>query len=70
MNRIVYLLLLAATAAAVPASRQLPVVMALATVKFLFVGIGFMDLRRAHWAWKAGFSAFAAMFLILFTVVS
>lgn len=62
-------MLLVATAAAVPASRQLPVLMSLAAAKFLIVGMGFMDLRRAHWAWKAGFSAFAVLFLVLFTTV-
>ena len=55
---------------AFPASRHLPVVMSLAAVKFLIVGMGFMDLRRAHWLWRVGFTAFAVLFLLLFTVLS
>ena len=69
MNRIVYLLLLGLSVAAVPASRFLPAVMALSTAKFLMVGMGFMDLRRAHWLWRAGFSAFAILFVVVFTVL-
>jgi len=69
VNFLVYLSLLGLTAAAYPASRFLPVVMALATAKFLMVGMGFMDLRRAHWLWRAGFTAFAILFVVVFTVL-
>lgn len=70
MNLLIYLLLLGFTAVALPASQHLPVVMSLAAVKFLIVGMGFMGLRRAHWLWRAGFTAFAVLFLLLFTALS
>ena len=70
MNRFIYLALLLLTAVAFTAVSHSAVVMGLAGIKFLLVGLFFMDLRHAHIAWRFGFAGFVILFLILFLSLS
>lgn len=70
MNRFIYLALLVLTALAFTAASHPAVVMGLAGIKFLLVGFFFMDLRRAHAAWRFGFAGFVVLFLTLFLALS
>lgn len=70
MNRFIYLALLLLTAVTFAAASHPAVVMGFAGIKFLLVGFFFMDLRRAHIAWRFGFAGFVVLFLILFLSLS
>ena len=70
MNLFLYLGLLLLTAIAFAAAHLPSLVMGLAGIKFLLVGLYFMDLRRAHVTWRPGFIGFLALFLTLFSAVS
>lgn len=72
-NLLTYLGLIALTAAAAlvsgtsgEATRPPILLMLLAAAKLLLVVFLFMELRRAHSAWKAGILGFTALFLSLF----
>lgn len=73
LNLLTYLGLIALTAAAAlvsgasgEATRPPILLMLLAAAKFLLVVFLFMDLRRAHFAWKFGMLGFTGLFLTLF----
>ncbi len=69
MNRLIYLTLLLLTVIAFTVASHPSLLMGLVGTKFLLVGFFFMDLRRAHAAWRIGFAGFVVLYLILFLVL-
>lgn len=71
-NLLTYLGLIALTAVAALVSGEAAgppiLIMLLAAAKFLLVVFLFMDLRRAHAAWKCAILGFTALFLTLFLI--